>query len=85
MRLHKDGALLRIDAAGQIQRQRIQRSLAQFFRVLTYGDGVQIDDAVDAVVIVLQLDPLTQRTHVVANAQFAGRLRAAKYDGLTHV
>lgn len=85
MRLHEDGAFFRIDTAGQVQRQRIQRGLAQFLGVLAHGDGMQIDDAVDAVVVVLHLHPLTQRTHVVADGQFAGRLRAAKYDGLTHV
>ncbi|MNT73566.1 hypothetical protein D3C72_2122900 [compost metagenome] len=85
VRLYEDGALLRIDAAGQIQRQRVQRSFAQFFCVLTYGDRMQINDAVDAVIIVLHFLPLTQGTHVVANGQFTGRLCAAKYDGLTHV
>ncbi|MNN60814.1 hypothetical protein D3C81_1760190 [compost metagenome] len=85
VRLHEDGAFLRIDTTGQIQRQRIERGLTQFFCILTYGDRMQVNDAVDAVVIILHFFPLTQCTHVVANGQFTGRLRAAKYDGLTHV
>ncbi len=48
----------------------IQGRLAQLLRILAHGDGVLVHDAVDAVVFVLHVDPLTQRTHVVANGQF---------------
>ena len=44
--------------------------LAQLLRILAHGDGVLVHDAIDAVVIVLHVYPLTQRTHVVANGQF---------------
>ena len=70
VRLHEDSAFLRVDAAGQIQRQGVQRRLAQLLRILAHGDGVLVHDAIDAVVIVLHVYPLTQRTHVVANGQF---------------
>ncbi|MNH04982.1 hypothetical protein D3C79_642920 [compost metagenome] len=84
MRLHEDGTFLWIDATGQVQRQRIQGGFTQLLCILTHGDGMQIDDAVDAIKLVLQLHPLAQRPHVVADSQFTGRLRAAENDGLTH-
>lgn len=70
VRLNEDSAFLRVDAAGQIQRQGVQRRLTQLLRILAHGDGVLVHDAIDAVVIVLHVYPLTQRTHVVANGQF---------------
>ena len=82
--LNEDGAFLRVDTARQIQRQRVQRGLTQLLRVLTNGNRVLVNDAVNAVVIVLHVYPLTQRTHIVANGQFTGGLCATKNDGLSH-
>ena len=70
VRLNEDGAFLRVDTACQVKRQSIQRRFTQFLRILTRGDGMQIYDAVDAVIIILHAHPLTQRTHIVANGQF---------------
>ncbi|MNI81472.1 hypothetical protein D3C73_1380890 [compost metagenome] len=68
--LNENGAFLRIDTTRQIQRQRIQRSITQLLRVLADGDSMLVHDTVDAVVIILHVYPLTQRTHIVANGQF---------------
>ena len=38
--------------------------------------GMKVNHTVLAIVIILHLFPLTQRTHVVTNTQFAGRLHA---------
>ena len=70
MRLDENGAFFRIDTACQIQRQRIERCFTQLLRILTNGDGMLVNDAVDAMVVILHAHPLTQRTHIVANGQF---------------
>ena len=44
-------------------------ALAQHRRVVLDGDRVQVDDAVEGVVVVLQADPLHQRAEVVAEVQ----------------
>ena len=68
--LNEDGALFRVNTAGQIQRQGVERRFTQRLRVLTNGDGVLVNDAIDAVVVILHVNPLTQRTHVVTDGQF---------------
>ena len=52
---------------------------AQLLRLLIDGDGVQIDDAEDALVVVLDLDPVLQRAQIIADVQIAGRLDAGEY------
>ncbi len=83
-RLHHDGRVLRIDARRQEQRRRFQDLRAQLGRLLIHRDGVQIDDAEDALVVALDLDPILQRTQIVSNMQIAGRLNAGE-DACFHV
>ena len=45
---------------------------------------MQIDDAENALVVALDLDPILQRSQVVSNMQIAGRLNAGK-DACFHV
>ena len=59
VRLNENGALLRIDAAGQVQRQGVQGGFTQLLRILTRGNRMEIDDAVNAMVLILHADPLT--------------------------
>ena len=84
VRLDENGALLGIDTDRQIEGGRVQTSLAQGSRVLASGDGVQVDDAVEAVELILHVDPLTQGPHVVADGQLTGGLRSAQYDWFSH-
>ena len=63
--LHEDGALRRVDAQRQVLRRRHQRALAQRGRVLRDGDGVQVDDAEERVVVVLQRHPLLDRAQAL--------------------
>jgi hypothetical protein len=53
----------------------------QLGRVLRDRDGVQVDDAVDGVVVVLFLDPAPHRTQVVAEVDLAGGLDAGEHTG----
>ncbi|MNP24080.1 hypothetical protein D3C76_1168220 [compost metagenome] len=70
VRLNEDGAFLRIDTAGQIQRKGVERRFTQLLRILAHGNGMLVNDAVDTVIVILHVHPLTQRTHIVANGQF---------------
>ena len=45
------------------------------------GDGVQIDDAIDAVDVVLQLDEPADRAQIVAEMQIARGLHPRKHQG----
>ncbi len=45
-------------------------------------DRVEIDDAVDAVVVVLKGDEFPDRAQIIAEMQVAGRLNAGKYERL---
>ncbi len=83
-RLHHDRGLLRIDARGQKQRGDLQDLGAQLGRLLINRDGVQIDDAEDALVVVLDLDPVLQRAQIISDVQIAGRLNAGE-DACFHV
>src|SRR3546814_4258208 len=51
LRLVEDDRGLGIDAGGEIARRHLPRALAQHLRVLPQGDGVLVDDAVDALVV----------------------------------
>src|SRR5205814_7803329 len=52
--------------------------VAQLRRVLPGGDGVHVDDAIEAVELVLQLHPVADGTEIVAEMQVAGRLDAGE-------
>ena len=47
-------------------------------RVVRLGDGVQVDRAPDALMVVLQRDPVADRAEIVAEMRYAGRLDAGK-------
>ena len=70
--------LLRIDAAGDERRGDFANGVRQFGRILPDRDRVQIDDAIDAVVAVLQFDEALDGAEIVAEMQIAGRLHAGK-------
>ena len=73
-----------IDAHRQIEGGCVEARLAQGGRILAGGDGVQIDDAIEAVEVILHADPLTQGPHVVADGQLARGLGTAQNDWFSH-
>src|SRR6476660_9693712 len=77
--LMEHDVLFRIDAAGKKRGGDLTGRLRQLGRVLPHRDRVQIDHAVDAVVLVLQRDKLHERAEIIAEVQIAGRLHAGKY------
>ena len=78
MRLHEDGGNVRINASRDIHGGAFARLLPQLGRILGDGDGVQIDDAIEAVVVMLHFDPLLQRAEVVADGEVARGLDAGQ-------
>jgi hypothetical protein len=72
--LHKDRGALGIDAAGQIQGRRGEGVLRQPRRIVGHGDGMQIHDAEERVMAVLQLHPVADRPQPVAQVQGSGGL-----------
>ena len=68
--------LLGIDPAGDEGRGDLADRLGQLDGILPHRDRVQIDDAIDAVVAVLQLDEALDGAEIVAEVQIAGGLHA---------
>ena len=77
--LVEDNVLLGVDATGKECSGYLAGRPRQFARILPHRDGVQIDDAVDAVIAILQCDKLGDRAEIVAEMQVAGRLHSGKY------
>ena len=76
--LAEDGAGLRVDAAGDVERGDFARLGAEVGGLDGLGDGdrVEIDDAEDVIELILHLDPLAEGADIVADVQFARGLNA---------
>src|SRR5881397_943854 len=69
---------LRVDARGDKGRGHLADGARQLGGILPGRDGVQVDDAIDAVVALLQLDEPLDRAEIVAEVQVTSRLHARK-------
>ena len=80
--LIEENALLGIEPRGDIGRRHLADRLLQLGRTAPHvealRDRVQVDDAIDALVRLLQLDPLQHGPQIVAEVQAAGRLHAGE-------
>ena len=79
--LVEDDVLLRIDAAAMkaaVTSRVLRASSAGPPQTDAGVIGVQVDDAIEAVVRLLQLDEVDDRAEVIAEMQIAGRLDARK-------
>ena len=74
--LDENDRALGINAGGDISGGDFAAAAGQLFRIGSRGDGVQIDDAIDALVLILQRDKLLQRAEIIAEMQAVGRLHA---------
>ena len=72
-------ASLRIYAGGKERRGHFPSVGFKFFGVLPNGDRMQIDYAVDALVIILQTHEISDRTKVIAEMKVPARLHAREY------
>ena len=75
--LHEQGGLLRVDPESEELGGTPDGAGAQFLGILVDGDGVEVRDEVERLELVLQVDPLLQRTQVIAQVVgVGGRLDA---------
>ena len=78
LRLVENDVLLRVHARRDKSRRDLARGAPQIGRVLLDRDRVHIDDAIDAIVIILQRHEFRDRAEIVAEMQIAGRLDAGE-------
>ena len=76
--LHHNGANLGIDAGGEIERGDFADFGAQFGRILIDCDGVEIYDAEDALVVMLDADPVLEGAQIVSDVKVSGWLHAGE-------
>ena len=81
--LVEDDVLLRVDAGGEEGGGDFPSLAHQLLRAAPdrdrLRDRVHVDDAIDAVVGILQRDEPLNRAEIVAEMQVPGRLHAGKY------
>ena len=78
MALDEQNALFRVQTAGNVLRDQLKRCTAERRRLLPDRDGVLIDHAVNAVVLLLQDREIADSTQIVTQRQLAGRLHAGE-------
>src|SRR5215469_259763 len=76
--LVEDRAAPWVDPGGDVGCSYFARRGAQFVRVLRQGQRVEVDDAENALIVVLQRDPVADSAEIIAKMQIAGRLNAGK-------
>ena len=79
--LVEDDAAPGIDAAGDIGGGDVAYCPVELARILPGGDRVHVDHAIDALMRVLQPDPVQHRPEIIAEMEIAGRLHAGKDAG----
>jgi hypothetical protein len=77
-RLHEEGRLRRIDAAGKQIRGHVAHPARHLSGLEWLGDGVVVHHAEEAAVLVLERDPVAHGPKVVSQVQFARGLDAGK-------
>jgi UDP-glucose 4-epimerase len=86
--LHEKGGAHWVDSDRQELSSRDKRAPPQFSRVVLHGDGVEVDDRVEAVVGLLEGNPVPQGAKVVAQLKRVGGGLDSREDAaprLTHV
>src|SRR5262249_21309096 len=81
MALDEQGATSGVEPGGEQQGGGSPRPLGKALRLVRHRHPVEVDDAVDGVVLVLLGDPLPHRTEIVAQVHLAGGLDAGEDSG----
>ncbi len=76
--LHEHRGHVGIEADGEEDRGELDRALADDARLLGHGEGVEVDDAVEDLLLVLSRHPVAKRSEVGAEVGVAGRLHAGQ-------
>ena len=74
--LVEDDAALGVDTGGNVGRGNLAGARRELCGLGHDRERMQVDDAVDAVEVLLQLHPVTHRAQVVAEMEIAGGLDA---------
>ena len=80
VRLNENHTLLRVDATGEVQGPNFTGLGMEAGRVnaLGYGQCVQVYDAEDGIIQLLEFHPEGERTYIVTDMKLAGGLDARK-------
>jgi hypothetical protein len=78
--LHEDRRPLGIDPCCDQDLGRLQRLGREVGGIPREGQGVEVDDAIEGVVLVLELDPVAQGAHVVAQVHVTRRLDSREHS-----
>ncbi len=78
--LQEKGVLLRVETAGDILRQLLERTAPQRGGVVARGESVQVGHEVIAVKLLGALSPVFDRPEIGAQRQIAGGLDAREHD-----
>ena len=81
--LHHDGAILGVDSGGEIEGGDLIDFGAQFGRILIDCDGVQVHDTENALVVVLDANPVFERAEVISDVKITGGLHSGE-DSCSH-
>ncbi len=76
--LDKEGALVPGQTTGNIDQGRVQNLLLHQERLVFYGDGMVVDNAVNAVIVFGQFHPVLDGSEVVPNMNFACGLNSTE-------
>ena len=76
--LVEDRAALGVDAGGDVRCRHLARAGPQLGGILRLRQRMQVDDAEDALIVLLQRDPVQNRAEIIAEVEVAGRLDAGK-------
>ena len=74
--LNEDGRALGINAGGDVRGGDFTTAAGEIFRIGASRDRMQIDDAINALVLILQAHKLLQGAEIIAEMQAVGRLHA---------
>jgi hypothetical protein len=79
MALNEDGGFFRIESGGQVVQGDVEGFELEAARIgVVRGQRVPVGDEEVALVLVLQLDPVGQGAHVVAQVELAGGTHSAQ-------
>ena len=79
--LHEHRGDVGVEPDREQHRRQLDRGLADDAGLLDHGQRVQVDDPVEDLVLVLPVDPVAQRTQVVAEMDVTGGLDAREHTG----
>ena len=79
--LHEHRRHVGVETDGEEHRRQLHGALADDAGLVGHREGVEVDDAVEGVVLVLAADPLPQRPQVVAEVDVTGGLHARQDTG----